>query len=145
MNYYNQYQQNHIQTASAERILILLYDGALRFIRQARQGMENQDLKAKLEGIGKAIDILNELSGTLDFDTGGEIAENLDGLYAYMVRELTLANARNDAQPLQVIDEMLVDLRDGWLQAIERVKSEKQSAAMAAPQKETRTSISFAT
>jgi flagellar protein FliS len=130
MNFYlNQYQQNHVQTASKEQILIMLYDGAVRFIRQAREGIESEDLKAKLEGIGRAVNILTELSNTLDFEVGGEIAENLDALYSYMSRELIMANARNDLAPLQIVEDMLLDLKDGWLQAIEKNRAEQSSNA----------------
>jgi flagellar protein FliS len=140
MNYYSQYQQNHIETASPEQILIMLYDGALRFIRQARQGLAEQDLKAKIEGIGRSIDILNELSNTLDFEKGGELADNLDGLYAYMVRELTLANARNASEPLDIVENILEELKDGWIQAIEKHKAEQHSAVSVDAQKQARVS-----
>ncbi|MGM0454180.1 MAG: flagellar export chaperone FliS [Thermodesulfobacteriota bacterium] len=124
MNPYQNYFKNQVQTASPERVLVMLYDGAIRFLRQARQALEQGDRVGKLEKVSRAVAILTELSNTLDFEKGGEIAENLDGLYGYMIRELTRANSGDDFDPLKVSEDILVDLRDGWIQAIEKNRAE---------------------
>lgn len=118
--YQNTYMQNQVQNAPPEKILVMLYDGAIRFLRQGRLAMEEGDLKGKVEKMSRVINIVTELSNTLDFEQGGEFAENLDSLYWYMIRELTRANARNEPEPLDTVEEMLVDLRDAWVQAVEQ-------------------------
>jgi len=133
MNPYQNYFQNQIQTASREQILVMLYDGALRFLRQAREAMEERKRVVKLEKIGRVVSILSELSNTLNHEHGGEIAENLDGLYWYMIRELTRSNAQDDPKPLNVAEIILTDLRDGWAQAIEKMKSEQKNEDDAGP------------
>ncbi|MCD4688694.1 MAG: flagellar export chaperone FliS [Desulfuromonadaceae bacterium] len=124
--YMNQYQQNQIDTASREQILIMLYDGAIRFTRQALAAMESGDQKTKREKISRAMAIITEFSNTLDREVGGEIADNLDALYHYMIRELTAANLQNDAAKLTVVDGLLSDLRETWMEAIEIARNEQK-------------------
>ena len=127
MNYFKQYKHNNIETASPERILIMLYDGALRFIRQARQGMKDQELKPKLEGISRSIDILNELSNTLDFDKGGEVASNLQRIYDFMVFHLGNANLQKKIEPVKEVHDMMVELREAWESAADQEPAEARS------------------
>ncbi len=126
--YLNQYQANDVATSSPERLLIMMYDGAIRNVVRAELAMEKGERVPKLEAISKAIAIISELSNTLDFEVGGEIAENLDGLYGFMTRELTSANLKNDPAPLKVVTKLLKDLRETWLDAIEIVHQEKAAA-----------------
>lgn len=122
--YTNQYQSTQVATASREQILIMLYDGAIRFVRQAGFAIEGGDWVKKREGINKAIAIVSEFRNTLDHQIGGEIAANLDALYEYMLRELVKANAQNDLKALRVVEELLSGLRDTWKQAIEIARAE---------------------
>lgn len=124
--YMNQYQQNQIDTASREQILIMLYDGAIRFTRQAREAMDSGDDKTKMEKISRAMAIVTEFSNTLDREVGGEIADNLDALYQFMIRELTSANLQNDPEKLEVVIGLLTDLRETWMQAIEIARQEQK-------------------
>lgn len=129
MNPYQNYFENQVKTASPGQILIMLYDGAIRFLREARAAMESGDRVGRLEKTSRAVAILTELSSTLDFEKGGEIAENLDGLYWYMIRELTSANGREGTEALTVSEDILMDLRDGWVQAIEKNRAGGEDAA----------------
>ena len=124
MNAYSQYQQNQILTASPEQILLMLYDGAIRFTREAIMGVEEDDLGHLHHGIQKAMAIITEFSNTLDHRIGGEIAENLDALYNFMIRELTMANLHKDAEKLRTVETLLVDLRATWAEAIELNRAE---------------------
>lgn len=132
MNAYNKYQNTQVATASREQILIMLYDGAIRFVRQAIFAIEDGDRGKKREGINKAIAIVSEFRNTLDHEIGGEIAANLDALYEYMLRELVKANAQNDLKPLRVVEGLLSDLRDTWKQAIEIARVEASGHVAAA-------------
>lgn len=116
--YLNQYRNNQVKTAKPEQLLIMLYDGAIRFARQAREAMSMGDRVKKLEMISKTMAIITEFSNTLDREVGGEIADNLDALYDFMIRELTQANLKNDEQRLEVVEQLLVDLRTTWAEAI---------------------------
>jgi len=129
--YFNQYQNNQVTTASPEQLLILLYDGAIRFVRQAAEAMATGERVRKLESISKALGVIAELANTLDHEVGGEIAENLDALYHFMIRELTQANLKNDAEKLKVVEDMLCGLRETWMQAIEINRQEKGGAVSA--------------
>lgn len=124
MNAYNQYQQNQILSASPEKILLMLYDGAIRFTRQAILGLEEDNLQIFHHGIKKSMAIITEFSNTLDHEIGGEIAENLDALYNFMVRELTLGNLHKDGEKLKVVERLLVELRTAWGEAIELNKGQ---------------------
>jgi flagellar protein FliS len=131
--YFNQYQNNQVTTASPERLLIMLYDGAIRFVRQAAEAMGAGERLRKLESISKAIGIVSELSNTLNREVGGEIADNLDALYHFMIRELTQANLKNDAEKLRVVDDLLTGLRETWMEAIEINRQGKGGVSPAQP------------
>ena len=126
--YMNQYQNNQILTAPPEQVLIMLYDGAIRFVRQARLAIEQKDVPARTRAISKAVAIITEFSNTLDYEIGGEIAIDLGRLYDFMVRELAAVNARGDAEKLTPVENILVELREAWVEAAKIYASEKQAA-----------------
>lgn len=113
-----QYSQNAIEMASQEQILIMLYDGAIRFTRQAIAASEKNNTSEKLGRISKVFAIIVEFSNTLNHDVGGEIAADLDGLYQFMLRELGKARKEQGAKSLRVVEGLLVDLRKTWGEAI---------------------------
>jgi len=117
--YVNQYQNNHILNASPEQILILLYDGSIRFCRQAIHAMEAGQKTLQAEKISRAMAIVCEFANTLDHEVGGKIATDLDALYGFMVRELTRANVENDRKALETVEDLLLGLRETWVEAIE--------------------------
>ncbi len=117
--YQNSYQNNHVLTASKEQILIMLYDGAIRFVHQAEQAIDEGRTADKAVAIGKAMAIVTEFSNTLNFEAGGEIAYDLYRLYDFVIRELTAANLRSDVKRLQGVEKILLDLREGFSGAIE--------------------------
>ncbi|NOY13702.1 MAG: flagellar export chaperone FliS [Deltaproteobacteria bacterium] len=117
--YMNQYQNNQVTTASPEQVLIMLYDGAIRFVRQAKSAIVDGRLGDKATAIGKAIAIITEFSNTLDYEVGGEIAQDLNRLYDFMVRELSAVNARNQPERLDPVEKILQELRDAFVAAAE--------------------------
>ena len=117
--YANQYQHNSILSASPEQILIMLYDGSVRFCRQAILAMDAGDRKVQAEKISRAMAIVCEFSNTLNHEVGGEIATDLDALYSFMTRELTNANVKNDRKALETVEDLLTGLRETWVEAIE--------------------------
>jgi flagellar protein FliS len=125
MNTYNsqyqqqQYQQNLINTATPEQLLLMLYDGAIRFTRQAMMASEKKNLAEKLGRISKTVAIVTEFSNTLNHEIGGQIAADLDGLYQFMIRELYAARKDETGEKLKTVERLLVDLRETWGQAVE--------------------------
>lgn len=128
--YLNQYKNNQVTTASPEQIMIMLYDGAIRFLAQAMQGIEDGNIEQKNHGIQKAMAIVMEFRNTLDHDIGGEIAANLDALYDYMIREMIQANIKKDLQILRKVHSMLSELRDTWKEAIIIARNESPTGAV---------------
>lgn len=112
--YMNQYKQTQVMTSSRVQIVVLLYDAAIQSIELARAGIESNDPKEKGRFLGRAISIIGELNSVLDFEQGGEIARSLHRLYEYMLSELVMANARNDARRLDGPHRCLTTLREGW-------------------------------
>ncbi|WP_305043804.1 flagellar export chaperone FliS [Geoalkalibacter sp.] len=123
--YLNHYRSTQVQTASPEQILVMLYDGAIRFLNQAIVAMESGECAIKVKNIDKTLAIIAELSATLNHEVGGEIAANLAALYDFMMREITRANVRNDAKILAPVLNILNELRDAWVQAAEIVRKER--------------------
>ncbi len=121
----NQYLENQVNTASREQLLIMLYDGAIRFLREAEGAMADRQVVQQGALISKTIGIINELSATLDHEVGGEVAADLEALYDYMNRELLRANLKDDPHRLGEVRKMLTGLRDTWLKAIAQVQAEQ--------------------
>jgi len=121
----NAYQNTQVTTASPEKILLMLYDGAVRFSKLALDRMNRQDISGKGVYIGKALAIVTELMNTLDHKIGGEIAQNLERLYVYLIGEFTKANVNNDPKSLENAIAILSHLRDTWTEAVDIVQKER--------------------
>lgn len=126
-NPYAQYQNMQVDSASPEKILIMLYEGAINFSRIALDRMENNDIAGKGKYIGKALAIVTELMNTLNHDVGGDISLNLERLYVYMIGEFTAANLNNSASSLENAINVLTILRDGWTEAVGLLKKEREA------------------
>lgn len=118
MNAIRAYQENAIVTQPRGRIVVLLYEGAIKFLRQAQKELAAGNLAAKGEYIHKATAILNELDGCLDMDSGGQIAQNLRQLYHFMIQHLTEANIHRDTKRIQSVIQCLTELNEGWKVAV---------------------------
>lgn len=114
MNGFNTYQETAVSTQSRGRLIVMLYDGAIRFLRQAIQDIENCNYAAKGKHISKAQDILFELNTVLDMEQGGQIAGNLRSLYNFMHKHLTEANFRKDPQRIREVIGILEELNQSW-------------------------------
>ena len=117
----NQYKQTSIKTANRGQLLLMLYEAAIRNVKKATVAIEKNDRSTKGASICKAHDIINELSNTLDFEIGGDIARNLEQLYHFMTEQLVKANIENNKEPLVAVQKILENLLDGWRQAVEQV------------------------
>ena len=108
------YQQAAVTTQSRGRLIVMLYDGAIKFLKLAIRELEAGNYAAKGQYINRAQDILNELNAVLDMEAGGEIAQNLRGLYLFMNRHLGQANARRDPRMIQEVITLIEELNQGW-------------------------------
>jgi flagellar protein FliS len=114
MNGLSAYQDTSVSTQNNGRLIVMLYDGAIKFLRLAIKEMEADNHEAKAKYINKAVDIINELNTILDLEAGGEIANNLRQLYCFMTRHITQANIKKDPQALQEVITILEELNQGW-------------------------------
>lgn len=122
--YIKQYQKSQIETASQEQILIMLYNGAIQFLNIAKKAMEEKDIETMHNHIIKAQKIITEFQTTLDMENGGDLAQRLYSLYAYLHKRLVEANIKKNADYIDEVLTHLKDLRDTWLQAIKISKQE---------------------
>lgn len=121
----NQYKQTAVKTANRGQLLLMLYEGAIKNVKLASIAVDKRDLAAKGLYIGKAHDIINELTATLDFEIGGDIARNLERLYNFMVEQLVKANMENSKEPLVTCQKLLETLLEGWRGAVQQVNAGK--------------------
>ncbi len=123
--YLKQYQQNQIQTASPEQIIIMLYDGAIQFLNKAKKELPANNIQEIHNNIIRAQKIIGELMNSLDVEIGGQVAVNLYNLYEYLHHRLVQANIKKDEA---MIDEVIVhmkDLKATWEEAIKIAGREK--------------------
>lgn len=120
----NMYQENAVTMASKEKLILLAYEGAMRFINQARMNIERGNIPAKCDRISKAMAVIEELACSLNMEEGGEIAERLSALYDYMMRQLVMANLKSDPKVLDEVLSLLKTLYSAWTEVIEKPKIE---------------------
>ena len=121
--YLKQYRQTQIDTTPKEQILLMLYDGTVRFLHQAKAGFAEKDIEKIHNNLIKVQNIITEFEATLDMETGGEFAKNLYSLYEFMSRQLTIANIRKDEAALEIVIKHMTELRDTWREAVKRFKA----------------------
>lgn len=121
-NGYQKYKTTSIQSASREKLLLMMYEGAIKFTKLSLQAIEEKKIADRGINIGRAYDIIMELNNTLDHKVGGDISKNLEQLYMFMTEQLTKANLSGDPKPLRDVLKLLETLYDGWAKAVEALK-----------------------
>ena len=117
MNAITAYKENTITTQSRGHMIVMLYEGAVKFLNQAIEQIDAGDdgnAEDRAEYITKATNIINELNAILDIEAGGNIATDLRRLYQFMIRHLMQANIRNDTRMIREVIDLLEDLNEGW-------------------------------
>jgi flagellar protein FliS len=122
------YYQTHVQSRSPLELVVMLYDGALRFLDQAAEAMDKGDMVAKAAAMSRSFAILAELQNTLNLSEGGELARQLDALYGYMNDRLVDANTQRSSGPIRDVIRLLQPLRDAWSQAAAPAAGQSASA-----------------
>ena len=110
------YKQQSIMTAPPERLVVMLYDGAIRFFFQAAAAMREQARATAKERMDRGEAIIDHLIATLDMERGGQIAANLEGIYVFCKRLLREARAEQDADKVDAVRGYLAELRESWAQ-----------------------------
>lgn len=123
VNAYNAYKQNSVTTASPGELTLMLYNGCIKFIHQAKKAIEVKDIQNRNKYIQKAQDILVELMSTLKMDI--PVSKDMFNLYEYMHRRLIQANIKNDAVILDEVEGLVIEFRDTWKEVIQ-INRQKQ-------------------
>ena len=110
------YKQQSILTAPPGRLVVMLYDGCVRFLFQSAYAMRAGNRRVAQERLRRAEAIIDELRITLDRDKGGEIAANLDALYGFSRSHLIRAWTEQDADKIDEVSRLMGELRDAWAQ-----------------------------
>ena len=113
---YDQYKKTEINTANQGRLIVMLYDGAIKFLNIALENLPSKKYDVVNNNIIKAQDIVTELMLSLNMDKGGEVAQNLFNLYVYFKKRLIEANIKKEPEPIHEVLKYLTDLRDAWEQ-----------------------------
>ncbi len=130
--YRQQQVQHEIDQASPVRLVVMLYDKAVALLRQSVLHIDRNNVKAKGEALNRVVEIIGELQAVLNREEGGVVAQNLDAMYEFMIRSVTLANLNNDPQPLDGVLMVLEELRKGW-QELEQMTQDGEVAAVTSP------------
>ena len=114
----SQYQQvkttGSIEDASPHRLIQMLMQGCLQRIAEAKGAMRRKDIPAKGTAIGKAIDIVAGLQGSLNMQVGSDLPRQLEALYDYMQRRLLEANLKNNEAALDEVVDLMRKIKEGW-------------------------------
>lgn len=114
----NQYRSQSVAT-SPQQLVLMCYDGIVMFLGRVRGHIESRNIEQKMKFLNKAMAILEELQGSLDFQKGGEIAVNLDRLYDYFIRELVNVGRNDDVKTLDHIVKLTKELRSAWEKVVQ--------------------------
>jgi len=117
------YRHAAVETATPERLLLMLYNGALRFLNKGAQALRDDNPAEANEALTRALDIIAELNVTLNMEAGGEIALSLRDLYNFYGHEVLLANIRRDPDRLEPVIGFFEDFRKVWTEAASSLRS----------------------
>jgi flagellar protein FliS len=125
-NAHSKYKSVQVTTTDRGRLLLMMYEGAIKFLKQSRMGLEDNDIAKFCRFLSKGQAIIAELMNTLDFEKGGEIAKDLDRLYDFMLFYLTEANLHRDAQRVTKVIGLLDIIYGAYKEIIEGKKQSER-------------------
>ena len=123
-NYQNAYKKASVNTLDQSKLIIMLYDGAIKNASFAVEHMKSGQIEKVHDCLIKTKNIVTELMATLNMDRGGEIANNLQSLYSYMFSQLIEANMNKKTEPVVVVIDLLKELRAAWTQINSKKKND---------------------
>ena len=117
-----------VSTVTPGALILMLFDGALRFLARAEHGFQNESISRRNEevhnNLTKARAVLRELQVSLDMEAGVEFAGHMFALYDFMIEQLLLADVRKEIAPIQNVVGLLADIRGAWAEMIRKFQSE---------------------
>ena len=119
-----QYKQTQIETATPLQLVVMLYDGALKHIREAKAAIAEGDMEQKTQAVDKLLAILGELQATLDMERGGDIATNLNSLYTYFCEQVVEASVKLETTPLDNVETLMASIRTAWHEIAQKPAAE---------------------
>lgn len=122
------YRENQCNTASKGQLLLMAYDGMLRFLSEGRRAMHEQRYEEQNTCLTKTQALLLELTAALDHGANPEIASRLEALYLYMYDELTKANVYDDEKGVTEVARLLANLREAWVEAERQTRCQEGAA-----------------
>ena len=125
-NYQNAYKKASVNTLDQNKLIIMLYDGAIKNANFAVEYMKSGEIEKVHDSLIKTKNIVTELLATLNMEQGGEIAKNLKSLYSYMFSLLIEANMEKKSEPVLNVIDLLKELRGAWVQIREKKKPEEK-------------------
>lgn len=104
----------HVEQADPHTLISLIMQHILGNLAAAKGAIERKEIESKNKMLGKVIGLLGELQNSLDMEQGGELSENLYGLYGYMISQVTQANIKNIIAPLTEVTGLITEIKSGW-------------------------------
>lgn len=129
----DQYRKAAVTSASPLQLIVMLYDGSLRFMEAGKRAMELGDYYKQNENLSRAQKIVTELTCSLDLQKGGEIAQNLAALYNFVYNQLVEANITDRPDMVDQAIKVMSDLREGWSVLADADKAPKAIAVGQVP------------
>ncbi|TWI59962.1 flagellar export chaperone FliS [Halalkalibacter nanhaiisediminis] len=120
------YKQNAMNTASPGELTLMLYNGCLKFLKQAKQAIEANDIQGRSVAMTKAQNIIRELMVTLKTDS--EVGENMMRMYDFILSRMIDANVQNDVKALEEAEQLVIEFRDTWKQVIQLDRQQRHGA-----------------
>ena len=118
----DQYLETSVTTQQRGKLIVMLYDGAVKFLRVAKEKLREGDCALKGVYIGKAQDIISELNGCLNVEAAPQIAQDLRALYGFLYRHLNEANIERSEQKIDECIRILEELRETWREVADRTE-----------------------
>ena len=116
----NTYQEIAVQTSSPTKLVVMLYEGAIRFLGQSVTAIRSKDIDSKRQSIDRAMAVIQHLQSTLDRDQGGDVAEELDRLYIYITSKILDGSTKLQTAPIEEAIKLLNVLLSGWEEIVKK-------------------------
>ncbi len=128
-----EYEAQRVLTATPMELIVMLYDGGIRSLNQALQAYDEPESIEQRNRVHAALlqaqSYITELTCSLDMEQGGEMAVQIERLYAFMIQHLVDANVSGEREPISQVKRMLEELREGWAQAMESMPQRESTPA----------------
>jgi len=128
------YREASINTSSPVKLVVMLYEGAIRFLQQSKEDIRNKDFGRKSQSVDRAVAIIQHLQGTLDLDKGGPIASELDRLYTYIGSRIFEGSANLNLRALEEAIQLLTTLLSGWQEIAQKEQEHSVATDLLAQQ-----------